>query len=149
MGNSSRSTLVFLLLTMSVALAGTRIFSDLEAVLRGPSDFIVFSAVVESTEFRQAKSHDILKCQVLDLEMLAGQFEKPEFSGQLQFSAYRPAPDSTLRNHSVYSDGSGLEFGLQEGQRYIFICTSSRNLVRVEPLESQAQILKLLQDHKS
>ncbi len=137
-----------LVLALSVAgLAGTRFYRSLQEVLRTHSKPIVFEAEVTDWEFSQWESYDVLDCQIENSNWIWGDGVEEKVMDKLRFMAYRPAPTSPRKNASVYSEGSGLEFALKKGQRYIFICSTSSSLIRIEPLSSKEQILKFC-DHR-
>ena len=126
--------------------AGTRLYRSLEDVLRGPRSFLVFEATVKETEFSWRESSDDLNCVVEKVALLRNDTEDTASIANLRFSAYRPAPSSNHKNRSVYSDGSGLEFSLKKGERYLFICANSRVLVRIESLQNRERVLELLRE---
>lgn len=140
--------LVLMLCCANPSLAGTRLYRSLEEVLRRPSGLLVFSGTVVEHQFSQWESYDVLDCRVRDIAWLHGHTRARELES-LRHLAYRPSPRSGLKNRSVYSDGSGLEFDLQTGQQYIFICSSSGSLVRVEPMANRDKILTLLESEPS
>lgn len=134
--------LVAVSLCVAQGLAGTRLYRSLEEVLALNRPVVVFSATVVETKFSQQESSDILDCRVEDVQWLHGRSKGSP--SQLRFLAFRPSPSSNLKNRSVYCDGSGLEFNLKNGHRYLFICSNHRSIVRVESESNQGKVLKLL-----
>ena len=135
---------LFLVCLCLPASSGTRISEELESVLKRNRECAVVEATVRDFQFTQWESQDRIEIQIEDpLIRRAGTLEKHP-TRSLVFSAYRPPIHRNRKNRSVYTTGSGLEFQVKRGQRYLFLCGSEQSCFRVESVERLNRILDCL-----